>query len=124
MSLIEVLVSSFVLTTIVFYSTSLYMKYLMTISKASTIDRRMAEIHSINENIRYQVSRWRISDDPYYLSYNITEEDCDGNMAQKLLDEMNIETPNRLEADGNLVISHNEGYPPAFIYPPQVGFCP
>ena len=123
MSLVEVLVSSAIFSMIVLSSTSLFMKSMQTISKASSIDRRMAEVHSINENIRYQVSRWRMIDDAYLLKYDLSEEDCGDDMAQRLLDEMNIQTPNTLESDGHMVISYNEGFTPAYIYLPQSGFC-
>ena len=125
MNLTEVIVSSMILSMIVLNSVSIYSKSMVTLGKSFTKDKRMAEIHAINENVKYQVSRWRINDNAeYYLTYNITDEDCGDDMAQRLLDEMNIQTPNKLEADGHMIISYNEGFSPAHIYLPQSGFCP
>ena len=124
MSLTEVLVSSFLLSLSVLLSTSLFTQSVHTIDGAKTKDKRAAEVHSINENVRHQVSLCRKTDGPYGTVYNMDPSICGNNMAQILLDEMRIQTPNTLTAEGHKVLSHNDGWTTAVIYLPQSGWCP
>lgn len=124
MSLVEVLVSSFLLSLSVILSTTVFTQSLQTMTRAKAKDVRAAEVHSINENVRHQVSLWRKTDDVYGNVYDVDSAICDDNMAQRLLDDMKIQTPNILTAEGHAVLSHNDGWTTAVIYLPQSGFCP
>ena len=84
----------------------------------------MAEISAINENVRHEVSKWRRSSNQAMTSYDMDASLCGDNMASLLLEEMQIDTPNTLEARGRFVISKNDNFPDAVIYLPQSGWCP
>ena len=122
--LTETLVSSFILALIVASSFTLNTESLRALSRSMEKDRRMAEIHSINENVRQQVSRWRKSSDPTMDRYEMDASRCGDNMAQLLLNDMQIKTPNTLTAKGHSVISRNQGFVDVTVYLPQAGWCP
>jgi len=84
----------------------------------------MAEINAINENVRHEVSKWRKLPDDTGARYDMDASTCGDDMAQLLLDEMKINTPNKLTAKGHHVISHNDGFTDVVIYLPQSGWCP
>ncbi len=84
----------------------------------------MTEIHSINENVRHQVSKWRKLPDDTGAKYDMSKEVCGDDMAQLLLNDMQIKTPNSLVAKGHSVISKNQGFVDVAIYLPQSAWCP
>jgi hypothetical protein len=125
MNITEVMVSSFLLGMIATLSLQISSSTGVAFRKSFDIDKRGTEVNRINELVRYEVSKWRMIGDPFYaIDYDITEADCGSNMAQIMLNEMAIESDGKLEADGRTLLVHNEGWPSAVIYLPQIGWCP
>ena len=126
MHLTEVVVSSALLSFICLTTVYVSNSTSKAMKKSMDIDRRGVEVSRINSILASEVRKWRLIDDIYTLEYDISAEDCGPDMAQRMIDEMDLtsKTPNRIEADGRLLVSHNEGWPSIHIYLPQIGFCP
>jgi Na+-translocating ferredoxin:NAD+ oxidoreductase RnfG subunit len=122
--LVETLTSSVILFLVVVASINSLVSSLDIFSRSKEIDRRMTEVHSINENVRQEVFKWRWSSDKMAEDqYTIEESDCGDNMAQLLLNERKIVTSAVLVAQGHSVIVRNDGFPDATIYLPQSAWC-
>lgn len=122
--LTETLVSSLILALIVASSFTLNTESLRALSRSKDKDSRMTEISSINENVRQEVSKWRQLPDDTGARYDMNEAVCGDNMAQLLLNDMQLKTPNTLIAKGHSVISRNQGFVDVTVYLPQSAWCP
>ena len=79
--LVEVLVSSFLLSLIVLVSLNGTITSLQTIGRASALDKLMAEISADVEHQREIIHRYKVDEEksPYHLSYSPEENQCEAN---------------------------------------------
>jgi hypothetical protein len=77
--LVEVLVSSFLLSLIVLASLNGTITSLQTIGRASALDKLMAELNADVEHQRGIIHRYKVDEEksPYYLSYLPEENQCE-----------------------------------------------
>jgi hypothetical protein len=99
--LVESLVSSLILTLIIVTGVKTFTSSILTTSKAQKIDKTSVEMSMMNDNVRHQVSLWRRESIGGMDSYNVSKDECTNNLAQVLLNEMDIETIAILEPYGH-----------------------